>query len=69
MNHYRVAYEKTVVKESVVFVCGIETQEVFKSTREAERQLKVDHSDIIKCCKGNKITAGGYHWRYEEVSA
>ena len=50
-------------------VICIETQEVFKSTREAERQLKVDHSDIIKCCKGNKITAGGYHWRYEEVSA
>lgn len=50
-------------KKSVI--C-IETQEVFNSTREAERQLRVDHSDIIKCCKGIKNTAGGYHWEYKE---
>lgn len=47
-------------------VC-VETGVVYKSTREAERQTKADHSDIIKCCKGMKKTAGGFHWSYREV--
>ena len=59
----RIMAERKPKKE----VICIETQETFKSIREASRQTKVDHSDIIKCCKGNKITAGGYHWKYKEV--
>jgi group I intron endonuclease len=39
---------------------------VWKSTREAERALGVQHSHIAKCC--NKVpkynTAGGYRWEY-----
>lgn len=39
---------------------------VWKSTREAERVLGIQHSHIGKCC--NKVprynTAGGYRWEY-----
>lgn len=48
-------------------VMCIETGAVYKSTRDAERQMNVDHGDIIRCCKGQKISAGGFHWKYEEV--
>ena len=34
------------------------------SMREAETQLKVYH--ICDCCKGKRLTAGGYIWRYKE---
>ena len=36
----------------------------FKSAMEAERILNIDHSSIIKCCKGKVKTAGGYKWKY-----
>lgn len=49
-------------------VC-VETGVVYKSTREAERQTKADHADIVRCCKGMKKTAGGFHWNYREVTA
>lgn len=48
-------------------VMCIETGIVYKSTREAERQTKIDHADIIRCCKGLLNKAGGYQWKYEEV--
>lgn len=39
----------------------------FESTREAERITGVEHSKIIKCCKGKKHckTAGGFVWKYK----
>ena len=36
----------------------------FPSAMEAERIMGIDHSSIIKCCKGKIKTAGGYVWRY-----
>ena len=42
----------------------IETGEIYKSTREAERITNIGHSEIIKCCKGKQKTAGGFHWNY-----
>ena len=36
----------------------------FSSAMSAERMLKIDHSSIIKCCKGKAKTAGGYQWSY-----
>lgn len=38
----------------------------FESSMAAERILGVDHSSIIKCCKGIVKTAGGYKWKYVE---
>lgn len=36
----------------------------YKSIQEAESQTKVHHINIIKVCKGQRITAGGYKWEY-----
>ena len=63
-NDTRLIMSERKLKKAVICV---ETQVSYKSTRDAERQTKVDHSDIIKVCKGVKTTAGGYHWKYKEV--
>lgn len=36
----------------------------WESTREAERQLNICHSDIAACCRGKLKTAGGFKWEY-----
>lgn len=36
----------------------------FNSIREASIKCSVDESDIVKVCKGKRITAGGYVWKY-----
>lgn len=41
----------------------IENGVVYHSTKEAERQTGVYHSDISKCCNGDRKTAGGFHWQ------
>ncbi len=42
----------------------IETGKIFNSTREAERQTRIDHSNISRVCRGVYKTAGGYHWEF-----
>ena len=36
------------------------------SASDAEKDLGISHSNIIQCCRGNKMhkTAGGYIWKY-----
>lgn len=41
-------------------------EQVFISVKEASRQLKLDHSNIFKCLKGQYTQSGGY--KFEEVS-
>ena len=48
-------------------VC-VETGEVFSSIRQASKSSNVDFSAIAKCCKGKRKSAGGYHWRYVDVT-
>ncbi len=36
----------------------------YESIMEAERQTGIDDGDISKCCRGKKISAGKYKWRY-----
>lgn len=38
------------------------------SARQIERELHIDHSDVIKCCNWIHKTAGGYKWKYAERS-
>ena len=38
----------------------------FNSMAEAERKTGVSCKQIIKCCKRNHLTAGGYVWRYKD---
>ena len=37
------------------------------STKEAERQLGIAQSNICKCCKCHRKSAGGYIWKYKKA--
>lgn len=47
-------------------VMCIETQITYSSAVDAEKITNIDSSAIGKCCRGERGTAGGYHWRYTE---
>ena len=49
---------------SINKISGLITE--FPSTMEAERVLGIDHSHIVKCCKGRQKSAGGFYWMYAE---
>lgn len=40
----------------------------YKSSREAERATKIDHSNILNCCNGVYKQCNGYIWRYKDIS-
>lgn len=40
----------------------------WESSRQIERELHIDHSDVISCCNWVYKTAGGYKWKYAERS-
>ena len=48
---------------SIAVEC-VETGEVFSSMREAAQAKGVNTPNICNCCKGNRKTAGGFHWQY-----
>ena len=41
-----------------------EVVSIYNSTREAERQMGIPHTNIGECCRGVRKTAGGYKWKY-----
>lgn len=50
-------------KMSIPIIC-IETNKNYFGINEAERQTGISSRNIGQCLKGNRKTAGGYHWRY-----
>ncbi len=42
---------------------GIELR-IFRSARDAERELGISHAHISQCCHGNRNSAGGYIWQF-----
>ena len=56
---------KNNIKLSKKVIC-VETNIVYPSTRDIERQLGFYHNNISNCCKGKYgyKTVGNYHWRY-----
>lgn len=45
----------------------VETQQVFESASAAARAIpKTSQSKICMVCRGQRSTAGGYHWKYVE---
>ena len=38
----------------------------WQSAAEVERVLGIDNSNITKCCKGKRKSAGGFVWKYKE---
>lgn len=47
-------------------VLCVETGVVYDYVRGASEQTGIELSSIIRCCKGQRHTAGGYHWRYAD---
>lgn len=45
----------------------VETGQTYDAARSAARAVGVGSSSIVRCCKGQRKTAAGYHWEYVEV--
>lgn len=45
----------------------IETGEIYYGIHEASKQTNISYQNIWKVCKGERKTAGGYHWEYERM--
>lgn len=42
----------------------VELDKIFDDATEAGKALKIDSSAILKCCRGERKTCGGYHWKF-----
>ncbi len=42
----------------------VETNVIYNSTQEAERQTRIAQGSISRVCNGKRKTAGGFHWEY-----
>ena len=62
-SNYGSGKDRHARKVSRAVVC-IETGEVFLSQLEAGKEKSVSHRHISDCCKNDRHTCGGYHWRY-----
>ena len=65
--NYGTRTERIANKRSIPVYCE-ELNKTFYGAREAARELGLDNSNIISCCKGKYKTSGGYHWKYAETS-
>ena len=65
--NYGTRTERAAKKRSIPVYCE-ELDRVFDGSRQTARELGLDNSSIIKCCKGKLKTHGGYHFRYAEMS-
>lgn len=39
----------------------------WEAVSDVTRQLRINASNIIQCCRGKRKTAGGYIWKYKEA--
>ena len=65
--NYGTRTERVINKISIPVYC-VELDKVFKSGKEAAKELGISNQNITSCCKGKLKTTGGYHWRYAETS-
>lgn len=61
VNQY--AIEKMKEANSKKVQC-IETGEIFNSASEAKRIKQIKGNHITECCKGERKTCGGFHWKF-----
>lgn len=65
-NDYGTRNQRISLANSKQIRC-IETNQIFISAKEAEDKLGIDASSIRKVCRGERKTAGGYHWERMET--
>lgn len=52
--------------KTVYQILNGEIKAEFGSTKEAQRETRIDSTSISRCCSGKRSTAGGYQWKYKE---
>lgn len=55
---------KAISKALSIPVFCEELNRTFDSSHAAARELGLKQPNITKCCKGERKTTGGFHWRY-----
>ena len=60
-NEYSLSKKINQYNKDNVFI------KIWSSARKIERELLINHSDILKCCKGLYKQAGGFIWKFEGV--
>lgn len=66
-EHYKTVHKETVKKaqetRKKAIIC-IETGKIYESTRQAERELKIDNRRICQVLKGQLERINGFHFEY-----
>lgn len=42
---------------------------VWESSTDIQRELNINYASVIKCCRKQRLSAGGYQWSYEADNA
>ena len=63
---YNINYGTRIERISKPVYC-VELNRTFNGAAQAARELGINHSNIIGCCKGKRKTTGAYHFRYAET--
>lgn len=64
-NMHNDRMEKVASKERKRVYC-VELNKVFDGQSVAARELNIGQANISLCCRDERKTAGGFHWRYIE---
>ena len=64
-HHSEDTKNKLMLKNGIKIKC-VEKNIIYNSMSEAERMTGIPNSNISKVCKGERKTAGGYHWEVVE---
>ncbi len=51
-------------RKNVTPVLCVEREVIFDNATEAGKSLNLDSSAILKCCRGERKTCGGYRWNF-----
>lgn len=54
-------------KRNCAPVYCVEMNKVFIDATEAAKELNIDGSAILKVCRGERQTCGGYHWKFYTI--
>lgn len=65
-NYDDIVLPKIGGKSAKQKVINIETGIIYESITEAANQTNISKCNIARCCKGERKTAGGYHWEKVE---
>ena len=61
--NYTSGGDSTYTDNKIPVIC-IETQTVYDSIEDAKKTLNINSVHISSCCKGQRLTSGGFHWEY-----